>query len=101
MSPLAALLNLLTCLSCSLPSFTTSLLTDNGDDSDIIGILCAVIRDHLEPAKHADSALGHGIVALLEGLCWNVKDDLICRWAHSTRPWTSIEHYQAGNILQG
>ncbi|KAJ7497394.1 hypothetical protein FB451DRAFT_230621 [Mycena latifolia] len=80
-SALIALLNLLTCLSCSLPMFTTSLLVEKGDDFDIIRILCTVIRDQLKPAKHTrpGSALGNETVGLLEGLCWNVKDDSIGR----------------------
>ncbi|KAJ6587023.1 hypothetical protein DFH09DRAFT_1142331 [Mycena vulgaris] len=80
---LAALLNLLTCLSSSLPMFTTSLFVEEGDNFDIIGLLCAVVRDHLDPAKHTHpgSALGNETIGLLEGLCWDVRDDLIVRLA--------------------
>ncbi|KAJ7703096.1 hypothetical protein B0H17DRAFT_86726 [Mycena rosella] len=82
-SALAALLNLLTCLSSSLPMFTASLLAEQADAVDIIGVLCTIVHDHLEPAKrtHPGSALGNETVGLLEGLCWNVKDDLIGRLA--------------------
>ncbi|KAF7376232.1 hypothetical protein MSAN_00038400 [Mycena sanguinolenta] len=83
---LAALLNLLFCLSCSLPMFGSTLLApsrENGDDYDILEILCSVIRDHLAPTKHPQSGspLGGETVGLLEALCWNVKDELIGRLA--------------------
>lgn len=81
-SALAALLNLLTCLSCSLPLFAPSLLAaEKGNDADIIEVICTIIRDNLQPAKHthSGSALGTETVGLLEGLCWNVKDDLMDR----------------------
>ncbi|KAJ6499201.1 hypothetical protein C8R45DRAFT_1093446 [Mycena sanguinolenta] len=83
---LAALLNLLVCLSYSLPMFGSTLLAssrENGDDYDILEILCSVIRDHLAPSKHlpSGSPLGGETVGLLEALCWNLKDELIGRLA--------------------
>jgi len=83
---LAALLNLLICLSCSLPMFAPTLLAlsrETGDDCDILEVLCSIIRDHLVPTKdpHSGSTLGGETVGLLEALCWNVKDDLISRLA--------------------
>ncbi|KAJ7076398.1 hypothetical protein B0H15DRAFT_805678 [Mycena belliarum] len=80
-SALAALINLLTSLSCSLPMFTASVLAEDSDGFDIIPILCSVIRNQLIPAKHGGSALGNEVVGLLEGLCWNVRDDLLGRLA--------------------
>ncbi|KAJ7287429.1 hypothetical protein C8J57DRAFT_1460761 [Mycena rebaudengoi] len=81
--PLAALLNLLSCLSCSLPTFTSSLLApaQDADGANLLLILCAIIRTHLEPTKQTQdaSALGNETVGLLEALCWGVKDDLVCR----------------------
>ncbi|KAJ7188132.1 hypothetical protein C8R46DRAFT_10843 [Mycena filopes] len=80
---LAALLNLLTCLSCSLPNFAPSLLAlsqGNGDDYGIIETLCSIVRDHLEPTKQ-QTVLGGETVGLLEGLCWNLKEDLTSRLA--------------------
>jgi hypothetical protein len=81
---LAALLNLLVCLSCSLPMFAPSLLAlshEKGDDYDLLEALCSIIHNHLDPSKHTQpgSALGGETVGLLEGLCWNVKDELIGR----------------------
>ncbi|KAJ7178430.1 hypothetical protein C8R43DRAFT_1117814 [Mycena crocata] len=83
---LAALLNLLTCLGCSLPRFTSTLLaqTQGGkDESEILEISCTIICTHLGPSKRVQlcSDLGNEVVGLLEGLCWNVKDDLIDRLA--------------------
>ncbi|KAJ7251529.1 hypothetical protein B0H12DRAFT_1234163 [Mycena haematopus] len=81
---LAALLNLLVCLSCSLPMLGSTLLApsrENGNDYDVLEILCSIIRDHLVPGKHMHpgSTLGGETVGLLEALCWNAKDDLIGR----------------------
>ncbi|KAJ6594001.1 hypothetical protein B0H19DRAFT_45348 [Mycena capillaripes] len=80
---LAALLDLLICLCCSLPLFAPSLLAQTGDDVDILEVLCSIIREHLDPTKRTRTyfTLGGGTVGLLEGLCWNVKDDLIGRLA--------------------
>ncbi|KAF8210378.1 hypothetical protein K438DRAFT_153730 [Mycena galopus ATCC 62051] len=80
---LSALLNLLASLSCSLPTFASTLLAENGDDCDIIKILCSIIRNHLAPTKHphSGSTLGGETVGLLEALSWSVKDDLIDRLA--------------------
>ncbi|KAJ7680427.1 hypothetical protein DFH06DRAFT_1315198 [Mycena polygramma] len=85
-SELSALLNLLVCLSCSLPDFAPCLLAQKREDEgehDILEILCSIIRDHVDPAKrtHSRSALGGETIGLLEGLCWNVKDDSIDRLA--------------------
>ncbi|KAJ7901938.1 hypothetical protein B0H14DRAFT_1261278 [Mycena olivaceomarginata] len=82
---LAALLHLLVCLSCSLPTFAATLLApsrENGD-YDILEILCSIIRDHLVPTKQprSGSTLGGETIGLLEALCWNVKDELIGRLA--------------------
>ncbi|KAJ7770127.1 hypothetical protein DFH07DRAFT_266343 [Mycena maculata] len=85
-SELAALLDLSTCLSCSLPMFTAFFLAqpqDGSGDSDLLEVLCSIIRDHLEPSKKTQpgSRLGNETIGLLEALCWNVKDDLIRRLA--------------------
>ncbi|KAJ7647233.1 hypothetical protein FB45DRAFT_733467 [Roridomyces roridus] len=82
-SPMASLLNLITCLSCSLPVFTPCLLLqeDTVDHIDILELLSAIICHHLRPNKQPppDSQLANETVGLLEALCWNVKDDLALR----------------------
>lgn len=61
--------------------FTASLLAEQTDAIDIIGILCTIVRDHLEPAKRTSPGfvLANETVGLLEGLCWNAKDDSVGR----------------------
>ncbi|KAJ7217952.1 hypothetical protein GGX14DRAFT_598835 [Mycena pura] len=81
---LAALLNMLRSLSCSLPMFASFLLaqsSENGDDLDMLEILRGIICEHLNSAKvaHTCPALGNETVGLLESLCWDVKDSLIQR----------------------
>ncbi|KAJ6625537.1 hypothetical protein B0H10DRAFT_616824 [Mycena sp. CBHHK59/15] len=85
-TPLAALLNLLACLSRSLPLFSSTLLgqiEEESGHSEIIVILCAIIRNHLEPTKQIPHApvLGNETVGLVEGLCWVSKDELVPRLA--------------------
>jgi len=75
--PLAAMLNLLTILTCSLPLFTSSLLTQTQENSEskIIVVLCDIVRRQLDPSQHADS-LARETITILEALCWNIKDEL-------------------------
>jgi hypothetical protein len=90
MSPLTALLSLLTNLSYSLPSFSSFLLSPSEDDPDgrspakILVILCDVIRKHLIPTRATIKSneddvvkdLATSTISLMESLCWNIPEDL-------------------------
>ncbi|KAF9227256.1 hypothetical protein BS17DRAFT_727311 [Gyrodon lividus] len=86
-SPLTALLNLLTNLSYTLPSFHAPLMSQRIPEKDeapqLLWVLCKIIRDQLpslDVSNEQDQpelcSLGKQLLSLLEALVWKIPDDL-------------------------
>jgi len=85
---LTALLNLLSLLIFSLPTFSFSLLSDSHPKGQsapkMLAILSDIIRDHLAPQKQSDknvdlASLAKETFGFLEALCWNIPNELAGR----------------------
>ncbi|KAF9237525.1 hypothetical protein BU15DRAFT_75899 [Melanogaster broomeanus] len=86
-SPLAALLDLLTNLLYTLPSFPAPLISqrisEQNDTPQLLWVLCQIIRDQLqkldvtiEQEQPELCSLAKQTLSLLEALVWKVPDDL-------------------------
>ncbi|KIJ18623.1 hypothetical protein PAXINDRAFT_110123 [Paxillus involutus ATCC 200175] len=86
-TPLTALLNLLTNLSYTLPSFHAPLVSQRISEQDetpqLLWVLCKIIRDQLRKLDTAIEqeqpelcSLGKQTLSLLEVIVWKIPDDL-------------------------
>ncbi|KAF8583883.1 hypothetical protein K439DRAFT_1661015 [Ramaria rubella] len=99
--PLVALLDLLVLLVLYIPAFSSPLLGPAAANnilgrelnldgpSQLLSVLCDIVRDHLTPPKlngvpaaegiseETRTTLAVSVVHLMESLCWNVKDGFI------------------------
>ncbi|KAJ4483311.1 hypothetical protein J3R30DRAFT_3447495 [Lentinula aciculospora] len=79
--PLMALLNLLSTLIYSLPSFNWTILHQSAenDDHNVLVLLCDIIKKKLAVAKHSDDTLpvANEAFTLAESLCWRTPEDSV------------------------
>jgi hypothetical protein len=88
MTPLVALLNLMTHLTYSFSAFASSLLSQTQESENheplplVVSVLSDIIQSHLLPSKVSSDALSDvdrkslagETVGLLESLCWNTSE---------------------------
>ncbi|KAF5393300.1 hypothetical protein D9757_000667 [Collybiopsis confluens] len=84
MLPLIPLLNLMSTLTYSFPSFNTTILGqdfENKNDTSILVLLCDIIIHRLDIQKHSGETLilATEVLSLTESFCWRTPEETIAK----------------------